>query len=74
MKILIHLVAAVALIAGAYFVFQALATPGKYPLSSASAVQATQVYTEAMYYALVATALFLLGILIEVAGIAEKGN
>lgn len=63
MRTLIELLAGVCWLAGLVLVGIALSTPGKYPLAMASAAQISQVYAEASYYALIAIAAFLSGIL-----------
>ncbi len=67
MRIIYGLLTAIIMLAGIYFLFQAITTPTLYNLSSASAPQVTQVYSEATYYALVAAASFLLAILLYLA-------
>jgi len=78
---LFHLVSAAALIWGAVLLFTAVTEPNNYYLRDASAVQVTQVYSEATYYAVTAAALFLLALLLEVviyvgrpSGAADNAN
>ena len=67
MKIIYGLLTAIIMLAGIYFLSQAIATPTLYNLRTASAIQITQVYAEATYQALVSGACFLLAILLYLA-------
>ena len=74
MKIIIHLLTAVALLAAIYLFYLAASTPGQYRLSDASAIQATQVYAIADHYALLAIGALLFGILLEITLIASASE
>lgn len=65
--IVFHVLAFLAFIAGVISFFQATNIPGGYYLSSASAVQVTQVYSEATFVMLRAIAYILIALFIEVA-------
>lgn len=67
MKIFADLLAALASLAGLVCVGLAIYIPRRYDLSSASAIQVTQVYSEAQYYLLIAIAAFLFAVVLEVA-------
>jgi hypothetical protein len=57
---------------GAALLSLAAATPYLYNLRTASAIQASQVYTMAAHYALLAIGVLLAGILIEISVVASK--
>lgn len=69
MKVLVEIVGVLALVGGAFLLFRAVTYPGGFALSTASAVQITQVYSEATYYGVLSVAAFVLaGVLLLAAG------
>lgn len=62
-----QLLSVLAFIAGVGYFFSATGTPGQYRMYSASAVQITQVYAEATYYAILSAACIMMGIFIQIA-------
>jgi len=58
MKTLITILGALALVGGILLFGAALLTPSQYPLASASAIQLSQVYAQATYYAVLSVAAF----------------
>lgn len=62
MKTVIELIAVLCWLTGLALFVVALITPNKYAMLSASAIQTTQVYSEASYYAGLSIAAFLSGI------------
>jgi hypothetical protein len=67
MRTIISVISAVALLAGLALLGIAFTTPGKYALTNASAIQASTVYAEATYYAVMAVGVLLFAILLTVA-------
>lgn len=67
MKVLMDIIGAVALAGGAFLLFRAITYPGGFPLTGASAVQITQVYTEAMYYGILAIGAFMIAAILLIA-------
>lgn len=65
MKLISRLISALGFVAGTYYMVQAILEPQGYALRTASAVQITQVYSTASYYALVSIALFAFALVIE---------
>jgi hypothetical protein len=59
-KLIFNIIGALVLVGGIAAIGLALWTPHKYYLDGASAIQATQVYSEATYYAVIAVAAFVL--------------
>ncbi len=59
MKMLFDVIGALALVGGIWFFIKAFMTPSMYSLSTASAIQAQQVYGEATYYGVLAIAAFI---------------
>lgn len=74
MKVLVEIVGAVVLVAGIAALLKALSTPGGYAMSGASAIQATQVYTEATFYAVVSVAAFVLAGVLLIAANGQGGE
>lgn len=68
MTIFTRLVGALAMLAGIGWMFTAVTYPGSFSLRTASAVQVTQVYSEATYYGVLAIVAFSFAILVELAG------
>jgi hypothetical protein len=68
----IHLVSALLLAWGIFTFFSASAFPGEYSLYDASAVQITQVYSEATFLMLKAVTLFVLAAVLQIAILARK--
>ena len=65
LRSIVQILGVLTLLAGVYFFMNALTIPARYTLSAASAVQITQVYSEATYNGIMAVAAFTLaGILI----------
>lgn len=62
MRTVVELLAVVCWLGGVVLFIIAFITPNKYAMLSASAVQTTQVYSEALYYAGLAIAAFLSGV------------
>jgi hypothetical protein len=60
-----QLIGIIAFLGGGYCLYLAITTPIKFNLQLASAVQVTQVYSEATYYGVVAGVLFLLAIFVQ---------
>lgn len=65
MRLLTELVSVLGFLAGIVLFVSALTTPGSFNLSQASAAQATQVYTQAILYAVEALVAILLGIYLQ---------
>jgi len=74
MDAIFHLIAAGALVWGVFQFLMVATTVSSYNLRDASAVQVTQVYSEATYYVASAAALFLLAILLEVVVYVGKAD
>lgn len=76
MKIVYDVIGALALLGGIGLLGLALYTPTKYSLVGASAIQISQVYSEASYYGVMAIAMFALtGILfLATRGYSEEPN
>lgn len=70
--IVLRLISFIAIFAGIIDMLNASQHPNSYQLWNASAVQVTQVYTEAMFMMLEAIALFLFAIAIHVVLIVEE--
>lgn len=71
MRTVISLISAVALLAGLALLGVAFITPRNYNLAAASAVQVSQVYGEATYYAVMGVGVLLFAILLAVASPRE---
>lgn len=72
MRTIAQLLAAVALLGGAALFVLAIQTPGKYLMLAKSAVQVSQVYSEATFYGVMAIAAFAAGILLAVSSLARS--
>ena len=66
MRVVVELLGVLLWLVGVGFFVVAFITPNKYPLSLASAPQVTQVYAEATYYGILATAALLAGLFLLV--------
>jgi hypothetical protein len=66
MKTVIELIAVLCWLAGLALFVVAFITPNKYAMLSASAIQTTQVYSEALYYAGLSIAALLSGVFLMV--------
>lgn len=64
MKLAINVIGVIAILGGVFFGFQAYLEPSKYNMTEASAIQATQVYAMAQYYASLSIICLLLAIAI----------
>ena len=62
---ILQLLSAIALLLGIAYFISAITTPGSYSLRDASAIQISQVYSEALYYAVLCAASFLFGIFLQ---------
>lgn len=65
--VILQLLATIAFVAGLISLFEAINLPGSFRLGSASAVQITQVYSEATYIMLRAIAYMLTAVFIQIA-------
>lgn len=75
MRVIMDIVGAIVLFAGIFLLFRAVTAPAGFPLSMASAVQITQVYTEAIYYGILAIGAFMLaGILLIALGTRNENG
>ena len=73
MKAIVEVVGAIVLVGGIIALVKALSTPGSYAINDASAIQISQVYAEATYWAVIAVAAFVLaGVLMLAANGQDK--
>lgn len=72
MKTVMTIIGALTLCAGILLFIVAFTTPTKYPLTGASAIQISQVYAEATFYAVLAIAAFVFsGVLLYAVNITD---
>lgn len=62
----LQFLSAIGFLLGIGYFISATSTPGSYRLYEASAIQASQVYTMALYYAVLSVSCFLFGIFLQV--------
>lgn len=58
MRFIVEIFAAVVMLAGCAVGIYAFTVPNRFPLAEASAIQITQVYSQATFYGVIAIALF----------------
>lgn len=72
MKTVMTIIGALTLVAGILLFIMAFTTPTKYPIATASAIQISQVYAEATFYAVLAIAAFVFsGVLLYATNISD---
>lgn len=72
MKTVMTIIGVLTLVGGILLFIAAFTTPTKYPLSGASAIQISQVYAEATFYAVLAIAAFVFsGVLLYATNISD---